>query len=54
MKKIGFDLGSSSIGWFLREDDNILKQGVITFKPPHLLMWAIFLLQFLLTFSFKR
>ena len=32
MKNIlGLDLGSSSIGWVLREDNNIIKKGVVTF-----------------------
>jgi CRISPR-associated endonuclease Csn1 len=31
-KKLGIDLGSSSLGWFLREDDKILKNGVVTFN----------------------
>lgn len=31
MKKLGLDLGSSSIGWTLREDDKFEKKGVITF-----------------------
>lgn len=32
MKKLGLDLGSSSTGWALREDDKIEKRGVITFQ----------------------
>jgi len=32
MKKLGLDLGSSSLGWALRENNNIDKRGVITFK----------------------
>ncbi len=32
MKKLGLDLGSSSAGWFLREDDKILKFGSVIFK----------------------
>ena len=32
MSKLGLDLGSSSIGWALREDDTIEKKGVITFQ----------------------
>src|SRR5690606_9560442 len=32
MKKLGIDLGSSSTGWSLRDEDNIFKSGVITFK----------------------
>lgn len=32
MKKLGLDLGSSSIGWALREGDKIEKRGVITFQ----------------------
>lgn len=32
MKKLGLDLGSSSIGWALREDDKIIANGAITFK----------------------
>lgn len=32
MKKLGLDLGSSSIGWALRENDKIEKCGVITFQ----------------------
>lgn len=31
MQKLGLDLGSSSLGWALREDDKIEKSGVITF-----------------------
>lgn len=31
-KKLGIDLGSSSLGWFLRDGDIILKNGVITFN----------------------
>jgi CRISPR/Cas system Type II protein with McrA/HNH and RuvC-like nuclease domain len=31
MKKLGLDLGSSSIGWALREDDKFEKKGAITF-----------------------
>lgn len=31
MKRLGLDLGSSSIGWALREDDDIIANGVITF-----------------------
>jgi len=31
-KKIGIDLGSSSLGWFIREDDKIINNGVVTFK----------------------
>jgi len=31
MKKIGLDLGSSSIGWAIRNGEDISKQGVITF-----------------------
>jgi len=31
MKKLGLDLGSSSIGWFLREDEEILNYGSIIF-----------------------
>ena len=31
-KKIGIDLGSSSIGWFIREDDRIINNGVVTFS----------------------
>lgn len=32
MKKIlGLDLGSSSIGWAIRNEDNIIKTGVVTF-----------------------
>lgn len=31
MQKLGLDLGSSSLGWALREDDKIEKRGVITF-----------------------
>ncbi|RLD56117.1 MAG: hypothetical protein DRJ01_15705, partial [Bacteroidetes bacterium] len=30
-KKIGIDLGSSSLGWFLRDDDKIIDNGVIIF-----------------------
>jgi CRISPR-associated endonuclease Csn1 len=32
MQKLGLDLGSSSIGWALRENDKIEKRGVITFQ----------------------
>lgn len=32
MKKIGLDLGSSSIGWTLRDLDNVFESGVITFQ----------------------
>jgi CRISPR-associated endonuclease Csn1 len=32
MKKLGLDLGSSSIGWTLRNDDNTFTSGVITFQ----------------------
>lgn len=32
MKKIGLDLGSSSIGWALRDFDDIFESGVITFQ----------------------
>ena len=32
MKKLGLDLGSSSIGWCIREDENIREKGVITFQ----------------------
>ncbi|HEY4787402.1 MAG TPA: HNH endonuclease domain-containing protein [Bacteroidales bacterium] len=32
MKKLGLDLGSSSLGWTLREDNKIEKKGVITFQ----------------------
>lgn len=32
MKKLGLDLGSSSIGWSLRDDNNAFTNGVITFK----------------------
>lgn len=32
MQKLGLDLGSSSIGWALREDNKIEKRGVITFQ----------------------
>jgi CRISPR-associated endonuclease Csn1 len=31
-KKLGIDLGSSSLGWFIREDDEIINNGVVTFK----------------------
>lgn len=31
MKKLGLDLGSSSIGWFLRDGDDILKYGSVIF-----------------------
>ncbi len=30
-KKLGIDLGSSSLGWFLREDDKIIDNGVVIF-----------------------
>ena len=32
MKNLGLDIGSSSIGWFIREFDQIIKYGVIVFK----------------------
>ncbi|HKZ64881.1 MAG TPA: hypothetical protein VJ111_00930, partial [Chitinophagaceae bacterium] len=32
MQKLGLDLGSSSLGWALREDNKIEKRGVITFQ----------------------
>lgn len=32
MKKLGLDLGSSSVGWSLRNDDNTFLNGVITFQ----------------------
>ncbi|HMT75395.1 MAG TPA: hypothetical protein PKA77_15085, partial [Chitinophagaceae bacterium] len=32
MAKLGIDLGSSSAGWSLRQDDNSFNSGVITFK----------------------
>lgn len=32
MTKLGLDLGSSSLGWAIRNDDNISKKGVITFS----------------------
>jgi CRISPR-associated endonuclease Csn1 len=32
MKKIGFDLGSSSVGWFLRDGENVLKFGAVVFN----------------------
>lgn len=32
MQRLGLDLGSSSIGWALREDNKIEKRGVITFQ----------------------
>jgi len=32
MKKLGLDIGSSSLGWTLRNDDNTFTSGVITFK----------------------
>ena len=31
MRKLGLDIGSSSIGWSLRGPNNIFKSGVITF-----------------------
>ncbi len=31
-KKLGIDLGSSSLGWFLREGNQILKNGVVIFN----------------------
>ncbi len=30
-KKLGIDLGSSSLGWFIREDNQIINNGVVTF-----------------------
>lgn len=32
MKKLGLDLGSSTAGWALRENDKIIADGVITFQ----------------------
>jgi CRISPR-associated endonuclease Csn1 len=32
MQKLGLDLGSSSIGWFIREDEKTGQKGVITFQ----------------------
>ena len=32
MTKLGLDLGSSSLGWAIRNDDEISKKGVITFS----------------------
>ncbi len=32
VKKLGIDLGSASLGWFIREDDQIIKNGVVTFS----------------------
>jgi len=32
MKKLGLDLGSSSIGWFLRDDEEVLNYGSIIFN----------------------
>lgn len=32
MRKIGLDLGSSSLGWAIREDQEIIKKGVVTFS----------------------
>jgi len=32
MKKLGIDLGSASCGWAIREDNDIVKKGVITFS----------------------
>ncbi|MCO5234620.1 MAG: hypothetical protein M9933_00010 [Chitinophagaceae bacterium] len=32
MRKLGIDIGSSSLGWTLRNDDNTFTSGVITFK----------------------
>ena len=32
MGKLGLDLGSSSIGWSIREEDEFIKHGVITFN----------------------
>jgi CRISPR-associated endonuclease Csn1 len=32
MKRLGLDLGSASIGWTLRNDDDALRSGVITFN----------------------
>jgi CRISPR-associated endonuclease Csn1 len=32
MKRLGLDLGSSSIGWFIREDEIIGENGVVTFQ----------------------
>lgn len=32
MKKLGLDIGSSSIGWALRDENNCFTNGVITFK----------------------
>ena len=32
MKILGLDIGSSSLGWFIRENNSIIKYGIITFK----------------------
>ena len=32
MKRLGLDLGSSSIGWFIREDESVFENGVLTFQ----------------------
>src|SRR5690554_4735523 len=32
MRKLGIDMGSSSLGWALRDDDNTFTHGVVTFK----------------------
>lgn len=32
MKKFGIDMGSSSLGWALRDNDNTFTSGVVTFK----------------------
>lgn len=31
-KKIGIDLGSASLGWFIREENQIINNGVVTFS----------------------
>ena len=31
-KKIGIDLGSASLGWFIREENQIIHNGVVTFS----------------------
>ena len=32
MKKLGLDLGSSSAGWFLRDNENIIDFGTVIFE----------------------
>jgi len=36
-KKLGIDLGSASLGWFIREEEQIINNGVITFSTGMIL-----------------